>query len=233
MFYIVKSHDNRYLYLNEFLSSKYTCEYSYTLPTISVSKIVLPLEGIDEFGYIKGVNIKLEKILDDNKISEIYTGRINGKLKILSQKYNFTIFSFYEDMNYCKNEFLLKLDVIKLFLQEKLNTSFKDIKVLIVGCDYKAYLASEKLGVDIFDKGSISNRSIKDFLSNNYDVIINFSSDDISFMSDKLVVEMNDFSSIDLTILLSSKNIYFINQLINQYLTKSGGKILYDSMVKR
>lgn len=213
---------------------KFDCEYSNTLPIINnVKTLVLPLEGIDEFGYIKHTNLKIDKLINNNSITDIYTGKINNYLSRIAKINNIKITSFYDDALYCKNEFLIKIDVIKTFLEEKFNTRFSDLKVLVIGNDYKAYLLSEKLNSDIYDKGSISNKSIKDFLWNNYEAIINCSNFDLSLCKEKLIIEMNEADNIDGYILLNCKKIFFINQLISQYLTKSGGKILYDCMVNR
>ena len=161
MIYIVKTNDSRYFYLYDLLKMKFDCEYSNTLPIINnVKTLVLPLEGIDEFGYIKHTNLKIDKLINNNTITDIYTGKINNYLSRIAKINNIKITSFYDDALYCKNEFLIKIDVIKTFLEEKFNTRFSDLKVLVIGNDYKAYLLSEKLNSDIYDKGSISNKSI-------------------------------------------------------------------------
>jgi hypothetical protein len=49
---------------------------------------------------------------------------------------------------------------------------------------------------------------------------------------DQIIIEMCDIDKIDLSYLLKNKNIYYINHLERQYLTKSSAKIMYDSLVK-
>ena len=233
LIYIVETSDRRYWYLKEFLNGSYECEYSNTLPKNNIKIIVLPLDGVDEFGYIKHTNLKLDSLIKNNKIKKIYTGVVNNYLSRFGKINNIVIISFYDDVIYCKNEFLIKIDVIKTFLEEKLNTRFSDIKTLVIGNDYRSYVLSEKLNLDIYDKGSLASKSLKNVLWSNYDVIINFSSFDLEKCDEKIIIEMNEIQDLDLSILLNCKKIYFINQLMWHYLTKSGGKIMYDSMVNR
>lgn len=234
LIYIVKTNDNRYYHLQEFLKQKYECCYSNALPVVNnIKTLVLPLSGIDEFGYIKNTNLKLEKFLLGNQVKEIYTGYVNKLLLKIAEIYKIKVISFYDDIIYLKNDFLVKIDVIKTFVEEKFSVRFSDLKALVIGNDYKAYLLSERLNIDIYDKGSVSNKAIKDFLWSNYDVIINCSKNDLSVCDGKVIIEMDDITDIDIYIFANFKNIYFINQLETQFLTKSGGKILYDSMVNR
>ena len=233
LIYIVKTNDIRYFYLYELLKEKYVCEYSDSYSLKQIKKIVLPLEGLDEFGYIKHTNLKLENLIQNNNIEKIYTGRVNNVLQRIAKINNIEIITFYDDLTYCKKEFEIKTDVIKTFLEEVMSTRFQDIKVLVIGSNYKAYLISEKLSCDIYDRGSISNKSIQEFLWKNYDAIINCSNHDLSICGEKYIIEMNELNDVDLSILLNCKKVYFINQLLTQYLTKSGGRILYDSMVNR
>ena len=233
LIYIVKTSDSRYWYLNEFLKERYECEYSNTIPKNNIKIIVLPFDGVDEFGYIKHTNLKLENFVLNNKIEKIYTGKVNKYLSRFGKVNDISIVSFYDDIIYCKNEFLIKMDVIKTFLEEKLNTRFFDIKTLIIGNDYRSYLLSEKLNADIYDKGSIANKSIKNVVWSNYDAILNFSNAELEYCGEKIIIEMNELDDLDLSILLNCKKVFFINQLLWHYLTKSGGKILYDSMVNR
>ena len=233
LIYIVKTNDLRYYFLYEFLKVNNSCEYAFSITSKNIKTIVLPLEGLDEFGYIKHTNLKLENLLVDNKIEKIYTGKINQVLSRIGKVNNIKIISFYDDIIYCRNEFQIKMDIIKTFLEEKMNMRFQEIKILVIGNDYKAYLISEKLSCDIYDKGSISSKAVQEFLWNNYDVIINSSNIDLSVCGEKYIIEMNEIDNIDLSILLNCKKVFFINQLLTQYLTKSGGKILYDSMVNR
>ena len=116
---------------------------------------------------------------------------------------------------------------------DKHRSVFSDIKTLVIGNDYRSYVLSEKLNLDIYDKGSLASKSLKNVLWSNYDVIINFSSFDLEKCDEKIIIEMNEIQDLDLSILLNCKKIYFINQLMWHYLTKSGGKIMYDSMVNR
>ena len=126
LIYIVKTSDTRYRYLYDFLKERFECEYSNTVPKNKIRIIVLPLEGLDEFGYIKNTNLKLENIISNNKIEKIYTGKINNSLLRICKINNISIVSFYDDIVYCKNEFLIKVDVIKTFLEEKLNLRNKE-----------------------------------------------------------------------------------------------------------
>ena len=213
LIYIVKSNDTRYWHLYSLLKQKEECEYSNTIPLKKYIKIiVLPLDGVDEFGYIKHTSISLEKVISNNKIEMIYTGKINKYLFRLCQLYSIQLYSFYDDINYLRNEQILKTEVVKYFLEEKLNTKFDELKILI-----------------LTDSKYINNiDSFKEV-----DAVINYSNANLDFLKDKIIIEMKDINDIDLMILLNCKNIYLINQLLSQYLTKSGGKILYDSMVNR
>ena len=59
---------------------------------------------------------------------------------------------------------------------------------------------------------------------------------DIDFMGDliynKITIEMQSFEKVDLAFLLEGKEIYYINHLQRQFLTKSSAKIMYDCMVR-
>ena len=234
LIFIVKTNDNRLWYLKELIESQERVIYQnvYNFEK-DIDKIVLPMEGIDQFGYISQTNIRLDKILENNKVDVIYTGKVNSQLKKYSLFYGVKIISFFENIEYLRKEFLIKIDVIKSFLEEKLNTRFSDLKILILGNDYKSYLLSEKLNCSILDKGSLSNKSVKEFSFDNYDAFICFNYSDLPVLSDRLIIDMNELSEVDLSLLLQCKKIYFINQLLSQYLTKSGAKIMYDSMVNR
>ena len=216
LIYVVKSNDTRYWHLYCLLKEKDECEYSNTIPLKNnVKVLILPLDGIDEFGYIKHTSMSLEKMLLINKIEVIYTGKVNKYLKRICQQYGIKIYSFYDDANYLNNEQLLKMEVIKYFLEEKFNCRFDELKILIL---------KDNLLLPL--KVKLEN-------NNDVDVIVNYSSVNLDFFKDKIIIEMKDINDIDLTILLNCKKVYLINQLLSQYLTKSGAKILYDSMVNR
>ena len=66
LIYIVKGADGRYLYLYKLLKLHEECEYSNSYPPINkVNQIILPLDGIDEFGIIKHTILNLEKIIKE------------------------------------------------------------------------------------------------------------------------------------------------------------------------
>lgn len=234
MIYIVKTNDVRYFYLKQLLETDYPCLYSNAYKNESnIERLVLPIDGIDQFGYIKHTNILLEKIIENNKIKEIYTGKINSVLNRTTQKHGIKLISFFENQTYTKNDFIIKIDVIKTFLEEKFNTRFSELNILVIANDYRGYLVSEKLNCDIYDKGSLSIKSVKEFIQDKYDAIIKISEFDLMLCKNKVIIDMNDIEDVDLSILLNCRKIYFINQLITQYLTKSGGKLMYDCMVNR
>lgn len=230
MIFITKTTDYRFYYLKLLLDNQNECMYSNTYNNeIGIDKIILPFDGLDQFGYIKHTNILLEKILEKNKVTEIYTGKINKVLNRIALKNKIAINSFYENKVYLKEEFDIKIDVIKTFLEEKFNTRFNEINVLIIGDCYFSYVLGEKFKCKVYSKGCFINKMSDE----EYDVIINFSDIDLSICSEKLIIEMNGIEDIDLSILLNCRKIFFIDQLISQYLTKSGGKLMYDCMVKR
>lgn len=234
MIFIVKTNDNRLWYLKEYLEQHNICLYQNTYNfEKNIKKIVLPMEGIDQFGFISQTNIRLDKILENNKVEVIYTGKVNNVLKKYCVTFGVKIISFYDDFEYLKSEFLCKIDVVKTFLEEKFKTRISEMKLIVLGNDYKSYLLSEKLNCAIYDKGSVSPKSVKELSLEKYDVFINFNFTDLKLFSEKMIIDMNDMTNIDLNVLLQCKEYYLINQLISQYLTKSGGKILYDSMVNR
>lgn len=234
MIYIVKTNDNRHWYLKQFLDTDFSTLYSSTYSNeTNIEKIILPFDGVDQFAYIKHTNILLEKIILNNKIKEIYTGRVNNVLKRLCLKHQIKLLSFYENEKYIKNEFMVKIDIIKYFLEEKLNMRFSELRVIVVGDGYFSYMVSEKLGCDIYGKDNLSLKSVGEMDVDRYDAVINFSNMDLMVFGDKLVIDMNDIEDVDLSILLNCRKIYFINQLMTQYLTKSGAKLMYDCMVNR
>lgn len=231
MLYIIKTNDLRYEHLKEYCKEKYNVLYDDKIPINYVMDIlILPIEGIDEFGYIKGTNLNLERILEMNKVKKIYCGKIKQKLKELTKKYNVELISIYDDICYCSKMFNLKIQIIRFFISEKLQTCFDDVKILVIGNDYKAYLISERLCCDIYDYNSISTKAINNLELNKYDCIIKMDNFNLEF--DKIIIEMSDIEKIDLEYMLKNKNIYYINHLERQYLTKSSAKIMYDSLVK-
>ena len=223
LIYIVKSSDQRYSHLYNFLKIENDCEYSNTMPVKNNIKIlVLSMDGIDEFGFIKHTSLELEKLISSNKIEKIYTGKVNNLLNRLCILNNIELCSFYDDEDYLKNENFLKMNVIKIFLEEKFSVQYEELNVLI--------LNNNNLVQNLFIE---KIRNIFKSDGDNIDAIINFSCENLTVFKDKIIIEMNEITNIDLAILLNCKKIYFINHLLSQYLTKSGGKLLYDSMVKR
>lgn len=234
LIFIVKTNDNRLCYLKSLLEEKNKILYQNTFNYESgISEIVLPMGGIDQFGYISGTNIRLDKILENNTIDVIYTGKVSDELIKYSKLFDFKISSFYKNEEYLKKEFLLKIEVVKAFLEDKFDKQFRDLKIIIVGNDYMSYLLSEKLNCAIYDRGSISSESVKDISLDIYDAYIVFDYFDINVYHDRLIVDMCDKSKCDLSLGLCCNDIYYIEQLLTQYLTKSGGKLMYDSMVNR
>ena len=221
LIYIVKTLDDRGYFLYQMLKEEYECYYGIYNGEKNIKVLILPMDGIDEFGYIKYTTIDLETILKNNKIEKIYTGHINKKIMTLSQKYNFIIKSFYNDEKYFKKDLILKDNIIKAFLEEKLNTTFSDIKLLIIGDEVLASYYKEKLQkerLNIFTNVS------------DYDALLVFNMKESYIPNDKITICMPSIKDLDLSIILNSKNIYFINQLEKQYLTKSGAKIMYDCL---
>mgnify|MGYP003294458881 CR=1 FL=1 len=224
MIYIVKSSDQRYFHLYNLLRINNECEYSNTMPVKNNIKIiVLPMDGIDEFAYIKHTSLNLEKIISANKIEKIYTGKVNKILNRICQLSNIKLISFYDDIDYIYGEDVLKTDVVKTFLEEKTSIKYCDLNVLVL--NNNTNIIQNLLGKKIYNMIKSKDESI--------DAVINFSKDNLEEFKDKIIIEMNEMTDIDLSIILNCKKIYFINQLLSQYLTKSGGKLLYDSMVNR
>ena len=227
MLYIVKTKDLRYEYLKKYCEKKYKVVFDDKMPVnLEIDVLIIPLGGIDEFNFIKGTNINLDLFLKNNKVKELYTGKVNEKLISLSKKYNFKIYSFYENVWYLSQEFDLKLEVLKFFLSDKLQTSFDELKILVVGNDYKSNIVSERFNFDIYN---LKTKKITSINLDKYDVIIKF--DNVDFDFDGIVVEIQDIDKVDLMFLLKGKNIFYINHLCQQYLTKSSAKLMYDCMV--
>ena len=234
MIFIAKTIDRRFLHLKQFLESKFICYYSDVYRNeMDIDIVVLPIDGIDQYGYIKHTNILLEKIFEKNKVKEIYCGKVNDYLIKLANKYNVILNSFYEYPGYLEKEFSIKIDVIKTFIEDKYNMCFSDIKTLVVGDCYESHLLSEKLNSILVGKRSIGVEAVKEFIKDKYDVIIRFDDTIINTSSHQVIIDMGDICDADLSILLSCRKIYFINQLLSQYLTKSSGKLMYDCMVNR
>ena len=189
----------------------------------NIKIIVLPMDGIDEFAYIKHTSLNLEKIISANKIEKIYTGKVNKILNRICQLSNIKLISFYDDIDYIYGEDVLKTDVVKTFLEEKTSIKYCDLNVLVL--NNNTNIIQNLLGKKIYNMIKSKDESI--------DAVINFSKDNLEEFKDKIIIEMNEMTDIDLSIILNCKKIYFINQLLSQYLTKSGGKLLYDSMVNR
>ena len=209
---IIKTNDLRYYHLYNLVRVEEDCEYCNTyIKNRKITKLVLPLEGIDSFGIIKNTTLNLETIILNNNLEIIYTGKVNDKLLKLVKLYNIKLYSFFDDLSYVLKEKKLRKEVIKAFLEDKLSLNFNEIKIVVLKND-----------LNLLELGK-----------RDYDVIVNFSNLNLCEHNDKIIIEMRDIKDIDLSILLNCKNIYLINQLLRQYLTKSGGKILYDSMVKR
>ena len=49
----------------------------------NIKILVLSMDGIDEFGFIKHTSLELEKLISSNKIEKIYTGKVNKLLTFL------------------------------------------------------------------------------------------------------------------------------------------------------
>lgn len=227
--FIIKTNDERMFYLHERFKSENNIYYDNKIPlNLEIDSLIIPIEGICEIGYIKGSNIKIETFLQNNRVSKVFVGRKSKLLENICFKYNTNLISYYDDIEYLNKEFDLKINVIKIFVSEKLLTSIDDLKILVLGNDCKAILASKKLGCDIVEEYYFSNNN----LYNKYDVIVNFSNLDLSFLTGKIIIEMKDFHLINLDIFLKNKKIFHIDFLMKHYLTKSSAKLLYDSVIK-
>lgn len=189
-----------------------------------VDSLVLPFDGIDEGGYIKGCGLKLEKILNNHPIKIIYSGKSNLLLKSLCAKYKIKLIVFNDDESFETKNYLLKLNVIKSFLIEKGNLSFDEIKVLVIGSDYKACLASSKLMCDIC-KSDLNELE-------KYDVYLIFCPHKVENFKGKILIDMREIEELNLMDFINCKEIYHIDLLMRQYLTKSSAKLMYDCMVK-
>lgn len=228
MLYIVKTSDLRYYYLAEMCKKEFDVLYDTSIPiNKTIDNLFITLDGIDQFGYIKNTTIILEDILKINKVKIVTTGKTNKILLDLSEKYNFTIKTLYNNLKFNFHEFNIKLNVIKFFLENKLQMSIEDVKILVLGSE-TSYLFDKYFLCDVVYKDS----EFDSISWNRYDVVINFSNYDVSNSYDKIVIEMNDINKIDLEFLLRNKDIYYINHLMRQYLTKSSAKLIYDCMVK-
>lgn len=223
--FIVKSNDERMFYLYERFKNEKNIYYDDKLPlNLEIDTLLIPIDGICELGYIKGSNLKLENFLQNNHINKVYVGKKSKLLENICNKYQVTLISYYDDIEYSIKEFDLKLNVIKTFISEKLLTSIDDLKILVLGNTYKAIIASKKLGCDILEDYHLVN--------NNYDLVVNFSNLDLSFLIDQIIVEMKEYHMINLDMFLKNKKIFHIDFLMKHYLTKSSAKLLYDSVIK-
>ena len=231
LLYIVKTNDKRFYYLSEFCNSKIETIYSNKICRRDIDKIVLPMHGIDCDGYIYGTYIKLEDFYNENHIKEIYTGYKNITLEQLCKIHHTKLYYFYNNENFISRELDIKVSVIKTFLEEKLSSLYSDIKVLVLGSEAESYWISLKLNADIYDCNTKSMHSVKTVDWTKYDAIIHYGGYPISDKYNKIVIEMNNGNNLDLYLLNRNKELYFIDLLLSQYLTKSSAKIMYDCMV--
>ena len=224
MLYIVKTNDKRHYHLYEFLKNKINTIYSNKVIP-GVKKLVLPMNGIDQDGYIYGTFLKLEDFYNFDVVEEIYTGYKNKYLEHLCKIHNTKLVYFYSDINFVRKEFDIEEAIIKSFLEEKLSTTFKELNVVVIGSSYTAYLMSLKLKCDLIKSKVITTEELS-----KYDAIIHFDSVGLSNDYKKIMIDMNDGECLDFYFLYNVKELYFMKQLLTQYMTKSSAKIMYDCM---
>lgn len=214
MLLIPKTNDQRYFYLKSYFKDDEVI-YDYKDNDYSnITKIILPYNGLDSDGFIKGCSIDFISLLKRNTITLVYGFKKTKLLGELEQKFKFKFVSFYDDCEYLKMEFLLIEDIITFLLTDKFNQNISNINIKVLGNSKKSsqlrkkftYKEDKKIDCIIHVDGLVNH-------VNNFKIWIEF-----------LPYDIDDF--------IFKKNVFLVDFLLCHYLTKSGAKLLYDTMMR-
>lgn len=178
---IIDNKDKRLPFLAEYLK-----DYNAYLGTSSDDVVVLPITGVDEWGYIKKTRIHLDDLYKNHQFSYLLTGQVNEYLKSY-MKDKGILLSYYDEEIKKENGRLTAIGLLGIMIS-KLDFTIEDKSFLLLG-----YGACGKEIVDIlrhFTKRiDVYNRTdyydelaslgikylpdVKNLESLDYDIIIN------------------------------------------------------------
>lgn len=180
---IVKSNDKRINYLNNLFEKAIFSDRLEELVDIDI--LILPFQGIDRFGYIKGSNLLLEDIINNNNIKTIYTGISNDILEGIGNKHSINIRVLMDDVDFVNKNAILTAEGLIRVINNKTEDSLSNLKILLLGYGYVGGAITKLLNyytkIDIFTinkdeakKAILYGNRIVDTINDlNYDILIN------------------------------------------------------------
>ncbi len=110
----------------------------------NISKLVLPLGGINTDYTIKQTNLNLLDIIKNNCITTIYTGNANKELKDLCKTYHITLYEMLKNPNFVADNALLTAKGLLYFLHRDV-VEISDLSVLLIGYGNIGYYLAKLL----------------------------------------------------------------------------------------
>ena len=209
---VCKSLDGRFKYLLSFLGKDGILINNKQ--KINVDSLVIL--GVDRDGYVSGSMLFLSDFLALNQIKVIYTLEKNSVLSHLSKRYIFKIVCLKD--KFYQNKIMIHQYNIARYLCS------------IFGYDIERFAV---YGNDLFAHKS-GLKSIKNI--GDYQMVLNFNPEfKVSeLVSGQVVFDFTDCKHGFLNLELKDYGVTFfaINQYLGQIMTKSGARLIYDSLVR-
>lgn len=183
MIVIIKSADTRYMHLFRLLKQKHEVIFTDRLSEIqNCTVLILPMLGLDSFGFIKHTTLDLGKIIDQNpNLKKIYTGKLNPLLQKICKEKKISCQSFLEHEPIFRSELKLKIEALLNIIQENAKKSLSDLQFLVIG-DEIFYQHFMKYTAPYTKEVYLYHRILEHTFPNleklsQYDVIINIASE--------------------------------------------------------
>lgn len=203
---IINNEDMRMTYLANFLDGKLGEKIS---DFFECDEIVLPVQGIDNFGYCYHTSILLRELIQNcPKLKRIYSGKIEEQLKTIKEQGRIEVVNYLSDPEVIYLNSKLTIEGFLKYLLNDLEQSLSSYKIIILGygnlgkllakslkglqVKYAVYSPAEMKDLFIFEEDM-------DNTINDYDIIINtipknmYSEDEYYKLKDKRIYDLASY----------------------------------------
>lgn len=233
--------DVRYTYLSQMLDDAILSNKLEDFKDID--GLILPFNGIDNNLTIKGTNINILDIINNNSIKYIITGNANNALVNICSKYNIKLYEMLNDMQFIKDNSLLTAKGLVYFIHRD-DYEIGDLKVLILGYGNVSFYLCElfkvyKVDFDIYVENSLEKKfanlmdyNVVDEIKVSYDLIINTIPRNLDFdynnIKNSRVIDIASFPyGFDIDKIVDNDIKYeLISSIPSKYSAKSSAKII-------
>ncbi len=246
---VINTSDKRYD--NLVLNLKNVIYSSNFKELCDVQTLILPLNGVDSFLFIKDTNLNIMDFYVKDGPKLIIAGKINQELKDFCANEDIKLLSYLEDEFYLWENSKLTAEALVKKILNDLEDALYEKEVLILGYGYQAkalynYLKCFTKNITIYandyhDKKELFCKDIKlNELDNfNYDIIINTipkniidSSKLLLFKEDSLIYEIASYPYGFSEDVFKNLNIKILPKLPSLYMPKKAGKLLANYVIK-